>query len=1374
MKKKYLHQKTLFVFFIVVIAQTANAEQTNRPKVEKVVYQTLLQAIQSERVVAADPDIPVLTMLAEPEYTTGSENSVYWEKLQDPLDIRNQQIPLNQCIVEVQASLTPDFDSTFDGHDPFPSGFVDFLSYFGSDLNSDFLPADEMIYYRARVWVYFDVTTQLPGNWSNTVKSIQDQEIPISEGFTIQGVDSLIDNWFNQTNFNIKYTLSDPAGIYKACIWDSSGMELCKIYLAEPDGSPQNSQTISDTQPVELENGDSTVVYLRGQDASYTSESHGEGLVRPENWHIKGNIADALSSIHIKIDTENPEIFFDAKTYTSKDINSEDFVVIEVDVLDTLSGINTDSFSAKFNKIAENNVTVSPPESTSLTDTLTFKIRVRPERDVADSLKIIIQDRAGNQSVLTRNVVFDIYAPELTGYTVSDLDTGNICFAPKRGYTNSTRVMLCNFEFVDKPADRLRVSTPYTQTLIPYDENCLIVDLGSVPESGTSVPISVTALDSSMNEQEEAVVRSIMYDNQISGLSLSVTDLLTKAADPRNGACDGWTNDRIVSIALDSPDSDLYKVMRTAPDTYCRELTSHTFNDSLPGENNRQWVLEYKAGDFAGNGSRGAQDSIILDTDIALLDESQVIAFDSASGNTEYTADETIGIKLINIQNIIPDLSRIIVNDSVYEFDVETMTYDDSIIIYIPTGKGEFDVSCVDFAGNETNSVRDTIIVEPRFDILLSDTSVINKAQDGYTNESQVDACIHDENFDLEQVVHFTFYHSDYTDSIQVDTPVSCMLIDLSDLYPDIQSGNVYTVKARVLLDNGMRSDMATATIQFDNRNPIISSADLMDADHLMFSAEPGYTNDLSVWLETSAQDEHSDIDFMRLSDEIDSVLVDDKWQSLSSVIGFSQKLKVRFAGFQLPDILEELSCAVQVRDKAGNWSSETSADIWFLKQDIHLTVENGEDTVFVSETSPIISFKIDCQYPGKLDRIVAAQTPDYADTLALQYFDTDTLEENVFYSSMPVTLTESSVLYFAAVDSAGNAGRDTIFVQLQMPPQIALTLYDRSEFEKQVVPETGIPEDLGRVDHKFTDEKTVVTIVKLDSGDVDSIRYAWHPDSLPKTPYESVEPVNNRIISEYNFETNSQLAALSLYAQGKNRSAKHYTANACIVYDQKAPVLDGLDGPKVIRLSDPYTLNFRAWDQEPGELAGLVVKDSVALTMDDASAVQYLQLQDTHYNIADSTGSMEIELSEYEGTHHLKVFLVDKADISEEGNTKDVLTEIDHPGNEQEIIVRVGPDEEDAFTNYPNPFNPEKESTTFYLSLKEASEIKITILDAFGNLVYSKKTMADALNDGGEGLVWDGRNENGAVVANGGYICIIRSMNTHEKYIRKIAVLKK
>jgi len=86
---------------------------------------------------------------------------------------------------------------------------------------------------------------------------------------------------------------------------------------------------------------------------------------------------------------------------------------------------------------------------------------------------------------------------------------------------------------------------------------------------------------------------------------------------------------------------------------------------------------------------------------------------------------------------------------------------------------------------------------------------------------------------------------------------------------------------------------------------------------------------------------------------------------------------------------------------------------------------------------------------------------------------------------------------------------------------------------------------------------------------------------------------------------------------------------------------------------------------------------------------------------------------------------------------------------------------------NYPNPFNPKQGPTNlvFYLTDQQAGEeIMVFIYDLFGNLV--KKRRVDSprtgANDGGESantsLQWDGCNQDGMTVADGGYICVIKA----------------
>ncbi|MCD6423858.1 MAG: DUF2341 domain-containing protein [Elusimicrobia bacterium] len=101
---------------------------------------------------------------------------------------------------------------------------------------------------------------------------------------------------------------------------------------------------------------------------------------------------------------------------------------------------------------------------------------------------------------------------------------------------------------------------------------------------------------------------------------------------------------------------------------------------------------------------------------------------------------------------------------------------------------------------------------------------------------------------------------------------------------------------------------------------------------------------------------------------------------------------------------------------------------------------------------------------------------------------------------------------------------------------------------------------------------------------------------------------------------------------------------------------------------------------------------------------------------------------------------------------------------------------------NYPNPFNPYKESTKITYTLTQDSRVEIRIFTPLGDLVR-KFTFAQGADPGGRGtstgyineISWDGRNSQGMIVADGIYICEIKakSGSWEEKQIRKIGVLK-
>ena len=91
---------------------------------------------------------------------------------------------------------------------------------------------------------------------------------------------------------------------------------------------------------------------------------------------------------------------------------------------------------------------------------------------------------------------------------------------------------------------------------------------------------------------------------------------------------------------------------------------------------------------------------------------------------------------------------------------------------------------------------------------------------------------------------------------------------------------------------------------------------------------------------------------------------------------------------------------------------------------------------------------------------------------------------------------------------------------------------------------------------------------------------------------------------------------------------------------------------------------------------------------------------------------------------------------------------------------------------NYPNPFNPDNETTTLRYSLEKTAKVTLKIFDAGGNLV---KTVLDNVEQTAtveQAIIWDGKNGEGMIVANGVYFFTIET-SQDERAVGKIAVLR-
>ena len=99
-------------------------------------------------------------------------------------------------------------------------------------------------------------------------------------------------------------------------------------------------------------------------------------------------------------------------------------------------------------------------------------------------------------------------------------------------------------------------------------------------------------------------------------------------------------------------------------------------------------------------------------------------------------------------------------------------------------------------------------------------------------------------------------------------------------------------------------------------------------------------------------------------------------------------------------------------------------------------------------------------------------------------------------------------------------------------------------------------------------------------------------------------------------------------------------------------------------------------------------------------------------------------------------------------------------------------PDEKNVIYNYPNPFNPEESSTIIRYKLSSDSQVDIRITDVAGNVVKIIERDKNCIKDLVYTCHWNGKDNQGNVVANNIYYCIITGSNINA-VIRKIAVLR-
>ncbi|MBN1155506.1 fibronectin type III domain-containing protein [candidate division KSB1 bacterium] len=90
---------------------------------------------------------------------------------------------------------------------------------------------------------------------------------------------------------------------------------------------------------------------------------------------------------------------------------------------------------------------------------------------------------------------------------------------------------------------------------------------------------------------------------------------------------------------------------------------------------------------------------------------------------------------------------------------------------------------------------------------------------------------------------------------------------------------------------------------------------------------------------------------------------------------------------------------------------------------------------------------------------------------------------------------------------------------------------------------------------------------------------------------------------------------------------------------------------------------------------------------------------------------------------------------------------------------------------NFPNPFNPIRESTSLHYSLSKSATVTLKIFNIKGELIRTILENRYKIEGQHHEDSWDGRDDNGLYVQNGSYFCEIRASSQH--HYLKIALVK-
>jgi hypothetical protein len=247
--------------------------------------------------------------------------------------------------------------------------------------------------------------------------------------------------------------------------------------------------------------------------------------------------------------------------------------------------------------------------------------------------------------------------------------------------------------------------------------------------------------------------------------------------------------------------------------------------------------------------------------------------------------------------------------------------------------------------------------------------------------------------------------------------------------------------------------------------------------------------------------------------------------------------------------------------------------------------------------------------------------------------------------------------------------------------------------------------------------------------------------------------------ISDHLYNSSSQNHRLSDHLISTLDTVSGLPMPAIVVASMSEQSAYGLKKDK----TETITIQLQNVGSVSAENISLILKINDALSLEEVDSIYIGTLSAGQYSDTYTWTVSQFSTDYTRGIWTAKILSSNAKTYSTSGSF--AITQDQSPATDGKLI-------NENIYNYPNPFNPDNETTTLRYSLEKTAQVTIKIFDAGGNLV---KTVLDHIEQAAlveQAVVWDGKNGDGVIVANGVYFFTIET-SQDERAVGKIAVLR-